>query len=118
MEALLRYPKHERRAVAQEWARRSNAVQSAARMAREPDFDTLRWRALDDARGLILREGTTYRCGQETNWQLRRSLHGHSNQVDLLVNGLLFRTGSLRSALSAIRWQKWPNYRQYLGKAA
>lgn len=26
MQALLRYPKHKRRAIAQEWARRSNAV--------------------------------------------------------------------------------------------
>jgi hypothetical protein len=77
-------------------------------MARESDLDTLRWRALDDARGLILRQGCTMRVSGMTCWLLRRSLHGRANQVDLLVNDLLFRTGSLRSALSAIRWQKWP----------
>ena len=42
--------------MAQEWARRSNAVQSAKRMAREPDFETLRWRALDGARGRAVLE--------------------------------------------------------------
>ena len=51
--ALYRYPKKERRAVAQLWARRSNAVQSAARIARAPDAETVRARALHDARGQI-----------------------------------------------------------------
>lgn len=65
MQALLRYPKHQRRAVAQ------------------------------------LRDAGT------TRWLLRRSLHGRVNQVDLLIDGTIWRTGSLRDALAAIRWQKW-----------
>lgn len=55
--ALLRYPRRERRAVAQSWARRSHATQAAARIARGPDADTLHRRALHDARGQVVRAG-------------------------------------------------------------
>jgi len=54
MQALLRYPKHKRRAIAQEWARRSNAVQAKMRMEREPDCETQRFRALHDAKGQVI----------------------------------------------------------------
>lgn len=66
MQALLRYPKHQRRAIAQEWARRSQAVQAMNRIARGPDAETLRKRALEDARGQIEREGCTYTATSET----------------------------------------------------
>lgn len=87
----------------QRMARRSNEVQAAARMLRLVDADTMRWRALQDARGMVLREGCTYRADSVTTWQLRRSVAGRINQVDLLVNGALWRTGSLRAACHAIR---------------
>lgn len=60
MVALLRYPRSQRRAVARTWAYRSQAAQSASRIALGPDADTLRRRALHDARGQIVREGVTY----------------------------------------------------------
>jgi hypothetical protein len=92
MEALLRYPKHMRRAKAQEWARRSNAVQQSARMQREPDFETMRKRALRDARGTVLREGTTYTATGVTHWQVRRSVSGRTDQFDLVADGKVVRT--------------------------
>lgn len=76
----------------------------------EPDFETLRMRALWDAKGRLIREGCTMRATGTVHWLLRRSLHGRVNQVDLLINGQLWRTGSLRSAAAALRWQKWPGY--------
>ena len=76
-------------------------------MERPVDADTLRWRALHDAKGLLLREGATYRASGVITWQLRRSLAGRVNQVDLLVNGIVWRTGSMRAASHAIRRGKW-----------
>jgi len=90
--ALNRYPKQERRKVAQEWARRSNAVQSVARIASGVDADTLRSRALHDARGAVIREGHTYRSTGTTHWQIRRSLRGRTDQRDIVFDGALFRT--------------------------
>ena len=80
-------------------ARRSNEVQAAARAAREPDVDTLRWRALQDARGQILREGCTYRGrGAVIPWQVRRAVHGRTNQVEIVVSGRVWRRCSIRLA--------------------
>jgi hypothetical protein len=90
--ALYRYPRTERRAIAQEWARRSQAVQAQKRLAREPDFETVRARALHEARGRLLREGRTYFAQACTHWQVRRSQHGRTDQRDVIVNGKLWRT--------------------------
>lgn len=91
----------------QAMARRSNEVQAAARLLREPDADTLRWRALHDARGQVIREGVTYTAGKETRWLVCRSRAGRTNQVDLVVDGTLRRTGAMRTALRAIRRGAW-----------
>ena len=96
-------PKHRRSAVSQRW----HEAKARRRMEREPDFETQRLRALWDAKGQTIREGCTMRAAGTTHWILRRSVHGRVNQVDLLIDGQLWRTGALRSALSAIRWQKW-----------
>lgn len=103
MQALLRYPKHLRRAKAQEWARRSNAVQAATRMQREPDFHTARMRALHDARGTVLREGCTYTAAGSTAWEVRRSIRGRINQLDLVANGAVVKTGGARRLPSRFR---------------
>ncbi len=111
MNALKRYPKHMQPAVAREWAQRSNAAQAAARMTRPVDADTLRWRALQDARGQLLRHGCTYTAGTETHWEARRSVLGSVKQVDLLINGRIWRTGSIRAVNAAIRWRNWTKTR-------
>jgi hypothetical protein len=58
-------------------------------------------------RGHTEREGVTYRSGGVTTWQLRRSMHGRVNQVDLVINGIVWATVSRRSAAQAVRWEKW-----------
>lgn len=78
--------------MAQEWARRSNAVQESERLAREPDFETIRRRELHDARGQLLRDGCTYSTTGEQRWQIVRSVSGRTNQRDVLINGQLFKT--------------------------
>lgn len=80
-------------------------------MERPVDADTLRWRALHDAKGIVLREGVTYRASGVTTWQLRRSLDGRVNQVDLIINGIVWRTGARRDAEKAIKRGKWPKIR-------
>lgn len=108
MEALLRYPKRQRRAVAQEWARRSHAAQQAARMERGPDWETVRMRALHDARGQILRHGVTYSSAHPEGqpWTILRSKQGRTNQVDLHIGATLAFTGSLRSLERGMRRAK------------
>lgn len=102
--ALHRYPKHERRRVAQEWARRSNLAQAAQRLARGPDAETARARALHAARGQLVREGRTFRgAGPIVHWQVRRSRAGRSNQLDILVDGRLWRTAGPRLVRRLLR---------------
>lgn len=104
MQALLRYPRALRRAVAQEWARRSHAAQAARRMERGPDADTLRARALHDARGQLVREGVTYFAdGRVVPWRVERSRRGRVNQLDVIVSGQLWRTAGARRITRLLR---------------
>lgn len=99
LSALHRYPKYERSDIAREWGRRSQRVQAAKRMERGPDADTVRLRALHDARGTVLREGVTYKGdGRIVPWCVRRSVAGRVNQVDIVAEGRVWHTGSARSA--------------------
>lgn len=103
--ALTRYPKSQRSAVASEWAHRSNAVQAKARLERGIDAETERHRALYDMRGQVLREGICYRGGNEMHWQVRRSIHGRSNQLDLVSNGRVILTAGARRLPAQFRPQ-------------
>jgi hypothetical protein len=97
MQALHRYPKCKRSAVARLWASRSHAVQAAARLTREPDPETVRRRTLDDRRGRTFREGHTYHGdGQVTAWRIVHSVAGRTDQFDIIVSGWLWRTGGKR----------------------
>jgi len=72
-------------------------VQRERRVNREVDADTLRRRALHDARGQIVREGVTYfGDGRIVPWSVRRSLRGRSDQLDVFAGGALWRTGGPR----------------------
>lgn len=97
MQALLRYPRAARRAVAQAWARRSQAVQAAARLNRGADADTLRRRAAHDARGEVLRHGVTFfGDGRVVPWCVRRSVAGRCDQLDLVADARVWRTAGMR----------------------
>ena len=93
MEALLRYPKHQRRAKAQEWAKWSHANRKPAELPLEDKIK----RALWDRKGAVIREGVTY-CGDGriVQWAIRHSLAGKSNQLDVLVDGFLYLTAGKR----------------------
>ena len=101
--ALYRYPKNQRLAVARLWGKRSAAARAVTRLASGVDAETLRSRALHDARGQLLREGHTYTATGCTHWQIRRSLHGRTNQRDVLTNGQIFRTCGPRRLPSWLR---------------
>lgn len=62
-------------------------MQREARAARPVDADTLRRRALEDARGMVLREGATYRASGVTHWQVRRAVRGRVDQFEFVANG-------------------------------
>ena len=76
------------------------------RKPQDPDWDTIRCRAMDDARGRVIREGCSWTGDRLHQWRIVRSVNGRLNQVDLIV-GNWQRTGSMRSALAALRWGKW-----------
>lgn len=71
------------------------------------DADTLRRRTLHDARGRTLRHGVHYAAGLVVRWEIRRSAHGRVNQVDLLIDGSVWRTGARRTAERAVRSGRW-----------
>lgn len=84
-------------ALGRKWGRASAVTRQAARMKREPDWHTQRMRALHDAKGQVLREGCTYTAAGATNWQVRRSIAGRINQLDLVANSTIIKTcGSRR----------------------
>lgn len=57
------------------------------------DADTVRWRALAEARGRVVRMGVVFgREGKEEHWQVRRSVHGMVSQYDVVVNGVVTHT--------------------------
>ncbi len=59
----------------------------AKRLLRGPDEETLRWRALQDARGQVIREGRTYRATGVVHWQVRRAIEGRTDQFEFVANG-------------------------------
>ena len=80
---------HHKRA---EFSARLHAAKARKRAELGADADTLRKRALHDARGAVLHDGTTYENGIEKHWRVVRSVLGRTNQLDVLVNGALWRT--------------------------
>lgn len=86
-------PLAKRSAVSQRW----HEAKAVKRLQREPDFETVRMRALHDAKGKVLREGVTYTASGATNWQVRRSIAGRINQFDLIANNSVVRTCGRRS---------------------
>lgn len=80
-----------RRKIASVWGRRSVVSQAKLRMERGVDADTLRRRALHNARGQLLRQGCTYSATGEQHWCVIRSVRGRIDQRDVLVNGELFK---------------------------
>lgn len=86
-----------------EWGKRS----AANRKPSDLDFETIRMRALHDAKGTIIRQGCTYTSDGETDWQMRRAVHGRVNQVELVVGGEIRATGSHRKAARSAREGVW-----------
>lgn len=80
------------RASRRQFSELGNRAKAALRLERGCDADTLRLRALHDARGQQLREGRTYSAAGVIHWRVIRSLHGRTDQRDVLVNNELFRT--------------------------
>lgn len=74
----------------------SQRVQREKHRTCEPDADTLRCRALHDAKGKVVREGATYRAAGIVQWCVRRSVAGNVRQFDFVANGTVKLTGGPR----------------------
>jgi hypothetical protein len=78
-------------ALGSEWGKRS-----ALKRTYEPDWRSIVLRAQHEAKGQVLREGCTYAATGETQWQVRRSVAGRVDQLDLVANGEVVRTAGPR----------------------
>lgn len=94
-------------ALGRKWGLASAKVQAAQRLARGIDWHTQRMRSAHDAKGQVIREGTSYRADRTTHWKLVRSIAGRINQVDLVIAGRVWRTGRNRTANTAIKFGQW-----------
>lgn len=105
LSALLRYPRSQRREIAQVWARRSNVAQAAARRARPVDFPTQRWRALQAARGRIERAGCDYTAAGRETWYVRRAAApgSRTNQFEYIRAGRLVQLAGRRAMPCEVR---------------
>jgi hypothetical protein len=71
--------------------------------------DTVRWRALAEARGVVLRMWVVFgRGGREEHWQVRRSVHGLVSQYDVVVDGVVTHTLGRRRVRKVVpgRWSE------------
>lgn len=66
--------------------------------------EEVRQRALQDAKGMILREGVTYTANGEQHWQKRRALFGRTDQVELICNGKVVLTTGETLLRNKLRW--------------
>ena len=78
-------------ALGSDWGKRSSAKRKPAE-----DWGSQYLRAQHDAKGQVLREGCTYTATGETLWQVRRSIAGRCDQLDLVANGKTVRTSGPR----------------------
>ena len=74
----------------------SARVTRARCAAQEINTDTLRRRALYDAKGQTVREGATFRASGVTHWCVRRSVAGSVRQFDFIANGVVKLTAGRR----------------------
>ena len=97
MAALLRHPKHLRRLKAREFGRRSVESRRRKAIERGPDFETLIWRAKQDRKGTVVREGVLYRAdGRVQQWAIRHALRGRSDSYEILLDGAVWKRGGPR----------------------
>lgn len=73
---------------------RAACVKGGSRVRGYETADDVRERALKDAKGMILREGMSYRIDYPEGkpWQKRRALSGRTNQVEIVFNGEIVKT--------------------------
>ena len=97
MLALKQIPWRKRKAKAREWALRSHGPDSLRvrrRIDAGPTLETLVWRAKQDRRGTVVRSGHLHRGdGRTQAWAVRWSVEGRTDQYDVLLDGVLWRTG-------------------------
>lgn len=91
----MRNPNTRRQAASALARRMSRARWAKPRPIREETPEDARARALEAARGRRERHGDTYHAdGTVTPWQVRRSVRGRTDQVDVLAGArLLFTMG-------------------------
>jgi hypothetical protein len=66
--------------------------------------EEVRQRVLQDAKGMVLREGVTYTSEGEKRWCKRRALYGRTDQVELLCDGKVIKTTGESLLRNKLKW--------------
>lgn len=66
--------------------------------------EAARWRALQDAKGAVMREGVYCTDGRIIPWQKRRALYGRTDQVEIVYDGKVHRTTGETLLRNKLRW--------------
>lgn len=85
--------------LGRQWGKRS----AEKRQPSPLDLETQRWRAKHDRKGITIREGRDYRADASRHWTIQHSIAGDVDQVDLVLNGRVWRTGGLRQLSHKIK---------------
>jgi hypothetical protein len=93
--------------LGRDWGERSTVARQCKREKAGVDADTLKYRASQNARGQIERHGVNYTASGSHTWEIRRSIAGSIDQVDLVIDGITWKTGGRRTAERAVKTGKW-----------
>ena len=99
------FPNHLHGQAKVELGRKWGKASAAKRKPTDPDWREICKRGAESMRGQLIREGCSWTGDKLQPWRIVRSVHGRTNQVDLIVGDWVC-TGSLRTALSALRHGK------------
>jgi hypothetical protein len=98
------FPNIRNRKIRRELGHRWGKLSAAAWKPQDPDYDTLRKRALYDRRGVVLRQGVTFHGdGHVTNWHVRHAVNGRTDQFELIANDRVYRRAGKRGIPLAFR---------------
>lgn len=84
----------------------SQEKQRKDRATRIIEVDTVRMRTLDSARGSTIRHGVTYTANAAVSWEIRSSVKGRLDQVDLVLDGEVAAITGLRNLERGMKRQR------------
>lgn len=96
-----------RRMARARW-RKEHAARDRGEVVREPRWEEIVARSKDDRRARVIAEGCGYSAASINPWQVRWSVEGRVDQLDLLFGERVVFTGSKRRLRALAPWLRLP----------